>query len=452
MRANSSLVSKIRLKKASVTVLGLGHIGLPAALLFARSGFKVTGADIDVRKIEELEDGTCYIQEPGLQEILLKSLQSGTFRATTDISGSIAESDVVSVCVPTPVENGRPDLRPFQAAISAIKAGAHKGMAIVIESTLPPSTTAKVVAPELESLGYEIDKDIFLAYCPERLMPTHALEEIMSNTRIIGGVGPESGEIAAELFRSICKSVLVTSALTAELVKVAENTFRDLNIAYANLLALIAERLGTDVNDVIKLANTHPRVGIHRPGLGVGGPCLPKDPYMLIQDGPADLVQLISLGRKINEKMSTHTVDLLTQTLTDKGMSILGAKVAVLGVTYKPDTEDVTNTPAKPIIQELLRLGASVSTYDPYSPETYGSEGASSCDDALRDADCVVVVTGHTQFKSIDPQLLRRLVKPHCIVLDGPRLLDPTIVRELGFTYLSIGYAVDRGSCGAPST
>jgi UDP-N-acetyl-D-mannosaminuronic acid dehydrogenase len=440
MSAESSVLDRIRLRKASLAVLGLGHVGLPTALIFARAGFNVIGIDLDLRKVDALRQGKCYIREPGLQEILTACLQNGTFQVTSNASDPVRASDFVSICVPTPVENTVPDLRNFEAAFSAVKAGAHKGTVILIESTLPPSTTSEFVARELQHLGYNIDDDIFLAYCPERLAPVQALKEFVDNTRIIGGIGPKSSEIAAEFFKTVCRDVVVTDALTAELAKVAENTFRDLNIAYANLLALIAERLGADVNEVIRLANTHPRVAIHRPGLGVGGPCLPKDPYMLIQGAPEDFGQLVKLGRKLNDHMTRRVVSLLAQTLMSKGVEIEGAKVTILGVAYKADTEDVTNSPAKPIIEELMKMGASVLAYDPHSSEMYGAERASSAEEALRDRDCIIIVTAHTDFKSIDPRLIRQLAKPRCVIFDGPRLLDPMRVRRLGLTYLGTGY------------
>jgi len=438
MSVESSLIEKIRTRKANLAFLGLGHVGLPTALAFASAGFKVTGIDTNSKKVSDLSQGKSDMHEPGLEEKLATCLKSGTFRATCSSFDPISQSDFVSICVPTPVENVKPNMRNFQAAFDAVRMGAHKGMMMLIESTVPPSTTSGNVAPMLRSLGYEIDEDILLAYCPERLAPSRALEEFASNTRIIGGIGPKSRRVAAELYRTVCRSVEVTDTLAAELSKLAENTFRDLNIAYANLLALIAERLGSDVNEVIRLANTHPRVSIHKPGLGVGGPCLPKDPYILIQGTPEDLSEMVKLARRLNDEMTTHTINLLAQTLADRGLSFKGAKVAVLGVAYKPDTEDTTNSPAKRLIQELLRRGASVSAYDPFCVETFGAERASSIQEALKDRDCIVIVTAHTNSKLVD--LLAQYARPGCVIFDGPRVLDPEKVKRVGLTYLGTGY------------
>lgn len=445
MTMESSLLDRIRQRTATLAVLGLGHIGLPMALIFAHAGFTVTGIDIDVNKVEALRQGKCYVREPELEQVLAECLKTGTFQVTSDASApAIRTSDLVSICVPTPVRNTKPDLRYFEAALASVKAGAHKGMIVLIGSTVPPLAISKSVAAEIQHLGYNVDEDIFLAYCPERLAPGQATREFTENMRIVGGVGPRSGQIAAEFFRTVCKNVIVTDALTAELAKVSENTFRDLNIAYANLLALIAENLGADVNEVIRLANTHPRVAIHKPGLGVGGPCLPKDPYMLIQSASEDLGQMVRLARKLNDEMVIHTISLLAQTLTDRGLSIKGAKVAVLGVAYKPDTEDVTNSPAKPLIQELLKMGAIVAVYDPYCAETFGAEKASSAHEALRGRDCIIIATAHTNSVSVD--LLAQSAKPGCVIFDGPRCLDPERVKRIGLTYLGTGYGTGERS------
>lgn len=452
MSKYSSLIEKIRLRTASVAVLGLGHVGLPTSLIFARAGFSVTGIDTDLGKVKELNEGICHIEEPGLQDLLTGCLKDRTFQAADGTSDRIRASDCVIICVPTPVINGVPNMTSFRGAFDIVKASVHDGLLILIESTIPPSTMSKYAVPQLQALGYSIDKGIFVAYCPERLAPGHALDDFVNNTRIVGGAGPNSTILASELLKTVCREVAATDALTAELAKVAENTFRDLNIAYANLLALIAENLGGDVGEVIRLANTHPRVTIHKPGLGVGGPCLPKDPYLLINDAPEDVGQLIRIERRLNEQMPRHAFNLLVQVMKDKGVEVDGAKIAVLGVAYKADTEDVTNSPAEPIIRQFLRARASVFTYDPYASDTFGAIATESVDEALRDADCVVVVTAHSAFKSIDPTLIRRLSKKDCVIFDGPRLFDHLRIEKLGLKYLATGYGVPHDQFDSPSS
>lgn len=442
MNMTSSLLNGIQTRKAKVAVLGLGHVGLPTALIFARAGFHVTGIDIDATKVEALMQGNCCVEEPGIQETLATCLANGRFRATNDLLDPIKNSSFVSICVPTPVENSLPDLRAFQAALGAVGSSAHKEMTVLIESTLPPCATSQIVVPELQRVGYRIDEEIFIAYCPERITPMHALEELSSNTRIIGGVGPNSSKIAAEFFKTVCKQVIVTNPLVAEIAKLAENTFRDMNIAYANSLALIAEHLGADVNDIINLANTHPRVAIHKPGFGVGGPCLPKDPRILVSGVPEDYGRLIRLARKVNDAMPSHAVRLLTQALKQKGVAIRGAKVAVLGLAYKADTEDMTYSPAIPLIEQLVKTGASVIVYDPHVPPVRGLNRASSIEKALGGVDAVLVVTPHLEFRSIRASFLRSVVGPKCIIFDGPRMFDHADIENVGLTYLGTGYSL----------
>jgi UDP-N-acetyl-D-mannosaminuronic acid dehydrogenase len=435
-----SILEKVRLKKARIVIMGLGHVGLPTALAFARAGFSVSGVDTDRNKVRELKQGQCYIQEPELQNALARCLASGTFDVTVEPGRSIEASDFVCICVPTPVREGIPDLGSLKTAMNTVASYAHRGMVMLIESTIPPTTTVRLVLPELRRLGFVIDEEIFLAFCPERLAPGEALREFASNTRIIGAIGPKSGRIVAELYKTICNDVRVTDALTAELAKVAENTFRDLNIAFANLLALISERVGADVDDVIRLANTHPRVRIHLPGLGVGGPCLPKDPYLLVRGAPKRLSQLVLSAREINESMVDHAVDFLSRMLEQNSVKISNAKVSILGVAYKPETEDTTNSAAKPLIKQLLKTGASVVAYDPYTNESFGAKRALNLDDALRNADIVVIVTAHSVFCSLDPRRVSELAKKHCVVFDGPRCLDPKGIRVQGLVYHGTGF------------
>jgi UDP-N-acetyl-D-mannosaminuronic acid dehydrogenase len=442
MKPEAHLIRRIRKRTANLTVLGLGHVGLPTALVFARARFNVTGVDIDSERVNALNRGQCEFKETGLRRLLNKCVQNGTFEATIDSLSSIKKSDFVSICVPTPVRNMTPALSDFGAALRAVKAAAHQKMMVLLESTLPVSTTSKRAATELATKELRLDQDIFLAYCPERLAPGRALKEFAQNTRIVGAVGPRSGQIAAELYKTVCRKVIITDSLTAELVKLSENTFRDVNIAYANLVALIAEQNGVDANQVISLANTHPRVAIHRPGLGVGGPCLPKDPLLLIQNAPADVSQLVRSSRKLNDHIIGHAIDRVSRTLSEIGRDIKLARVTILGVAYKPGTDDVTNSPAKFLIEELLKKGSSVIAFDPCTIETFGAARAPTLSEAIRNSDSIFIVTAHAVFKKLDLNKLRQLVKKQCVIFDGPRVLDPTRARMQGLIYLGSGYGV----------
>jgi len=423
-----------------LVVIGLGRVGLPTAVAFAKKESKVIGVDIDVTKVEAVNSGRCYIHEPGLAKMLRDSVSKGLLRATTDAVRAVMEADAVIIAVPTPVKGGVADLSYLRDALKAVREGLHKGLLVVVESTVPPGTTVGFAKPLLEESGLRVEEDFFLAHVPERIVPSRAVEELLNMPRVVGGVGPRSTEKALELYGRVNSNLYPTDATTAEFVKLIENTFRDLNIAYANLLALMAEKLGIDVYEAIRLANTHRRVNIHLPGAGVGGPCLTKDPYML-----ASLfeefwgTELIRLARRINEYMPKHTVDVVERALKNSGLSIKDARVAVLGVAYKGGVDDTRESPAKYVVQELRRRRARVIVYDPYTAESFGAERASTLEDAVRDADVVLVVTDHPEFKEIDLNIVRELVR-HSIIVDGRRVVEPHKAIKHGFRYYGIGY------------
>jgi len=423
-----------------IGVIGLGYVGLPTAVVFASRGFSVVGVDVDVSKVEAVNSGRCYIREPGLDVLLRDVVSRGLLRATTDVVEAVRESDAVIVAVPTPVRDGVTDLSYLRAALEGVRRGLHRGLLVVIESTVPPGTTAGFARSLLEESGYRVEEDFFLAHVPERIAPGRAIEELLNVPRVVGGVGPKSTEKAVELYSKVNPKLLPTDATTAEFVKLIENTYRDLNIAFANLLALLAEKLGIDVYEAIKLANSHPRVNIHWPGAGVGGPCLTKDPYMLISiDSGFWGSELIRLARRINEYMPKHTVEIIIKALRDAGIDIKGAKVAVLGAAYKGGVDDTRESPAKYIVKELLEKEARVTVFDPYTSETFDAEKASSIEEAVRDADVIVIVTDHPEFKNLDLDAIAKLVK-HRIIVDGRRVIEPYQAVKHGFKYYGIGY------------
>jgi len=423
-----------------VCVIGLGYVGLSAAVVFASRGFSVIGIDVDREKVEAVNSGRCYIRELGLDVLLRDAVSKGFLRSTTDAVEAVKQCDAVIIAVPTPVKEGVADLSYLRDTLEVIKKGLHKGMLIVIESTVPPGTTINLARPLLEESGLRVEEDFYLAHVPERIAPGKVIYELLHEPRVVGGVGPKSTEKTLELYKKVNPNLYPTDATTAEFVKLIENTFRDLNIAYANLLALIAEKLGIDAYEAVRLANTHPRVKIHMPGAGVGGSCLTKDPYMF-----ASLfkefwgTRLIELARKINEYMPRHTVEIVEKALRDIGLSVEGAKVAVLGAAYKGGVDDTRESPAKYIVKELLEKGARVVVYDPYTKESFGAERADSLEDAVRDADAVVIVTDHPEFRSLDLETIAKLVR-HRIIVDGRRVVEPYQAVKHGFRYYGIGY------------
>jgi len=423
-----------------ISVIGLGYVGLPSAVVFASKGFSVIGIDVDAGKVEAVNSGSCYLREPGLDVLLRDAVSKGLLRATTDAVKAVGESDAAIIAVPTPVRSGVADLSYLREALLAVRRSLHRGLLVVIESTVPPGTTIGFAKPLLEESGFHVEEDFFLAHVPERIAPGRAIHELLNEPRVVGGVGPKSTEKAIELYSRVNPKLYPIDATTAEFVKLVENTYRDLNIAFANLLALMAEKLGVDVYEAIRLANTHPRVNVHTPGAGVGGPCLTKDPYML-----ASLyrefwgTQLIELARRINEYMPRHTVEIVERALGEVGLSVRGAKIAVLGAAYKGGVDDTRESPAKYVVRELLERGARVVVYDPYTSESFGAERASSLEDAVRGADAVVIVTDHPEFRGLDLKSIAELVR-HRVIVDGRRIVGPHQAVECGFKYYGIGY------------
>ena len=423
-----------------VSVIGLGYVGLPTAATFASEGFNVIGIDIDEKKVHATNKGSCYIREPGLDDLVREVVSRGMLRATTDVVSAVKKSDAVIVAVNTPVRDGVADLSQLVKALSDVKEGLKEGQLVVIESTVPPGTTSGLAKRVLEGSGLRAEKDFYLAHVPERIAPGRALEELRNAPRVIGGIGPESSKKAYELYSKINKKLYVTDATTAEFIKLIENIFRDLNIAYANLLALMAEKLRIDVYEAIRLANTHPRVNIHMPGAGVGGPCLTKDPYLLLS-AVEDIfgTDLIKIARKINDYMPLHIVNTTIHALKKENVDLVNAKIVILGTAYKGDVNDVRESPAKKVIGELLKHKLKVVTYDPYTHESFGAERAENIEDAVKDADVVIIITDHKEFKNLDWLKLGILMR-HKIIIDGRRILEPKRAIELGFKYYGVGY------------
>jgi len=439
------LIRKIRRREVKIAVIGLGHVGLPTAAIFANAGFRVIGADVNQNIVTAVSKGKVPHVELGLGTLLKNSIKMGKLKTTTDSTWAVKESDVVIVCVQTPLtEDKKPNLAYLEDACDAVARGLSSGKLVTIESTVPPRTTKEVIAPLLEKKsGLRCGTDFWLAYCPERIAPGKAIQEFVENPRIVGGYNEKSAEIAAELFRTVVKGgVLVTDCINAEVAKLAENTFRDVNIAFANELALICEHLGADVAEVIKLANTHPRVNVHRPGCGVGGPCLPKDPYLLLH-GIKTMgfrSKVIEPSRELNDFMPEHTVELVVKALKEAGKNVEKSKIAVLGVTYKEDVNDTTNSPAEGIIEKLRSLGTEVFVYDPYCGESFGGKKATNILEAIKGAECMVICTGHKILKELKIEKLKKFMSKNPAIIDGGQIINPVEAERKGFKYYGIGH------------
>jgi UDP-N-acetyl-D-mannosaminuronic acid dehydrogenase len=429
-------------KRLCLAVLGSGYVGLPTAALFAGAGFCVTAIDVKPAIVESVNQGISPINEPGLQELISKNVKAAKLNATFLSSATLKNKHVIIVAVQTPIDkNKKPNLSFLTSAIETIGENLKKGMLVVICSTMPPGTLQGRVKPLLEAAsGMKADIDFYLAYVPERIAPGKALKELVESPRLVGGIGFNSTKMAMKLFGTICKRLIATDATTAEVAKTAENTFRDVNIAFANQLALICEQHGADVAKVVELANTHPRVKIHSPGPGVGGPCLTKDPYLLVHGTNFENANVIKAARETNDYMPHHMVELALKGLKCVGKRIDNSTVVLLGTSYKAEVDDPRLSPSEPIIRKIMELGAETIVYDPYCIETFGAKKANSLLEAVKGADCLILAVDHPEFRNLNLQTLKEFMNVKPIIIDGKRLIDPTKAEKIGFKYFAIGY------------
>jgi UDP-N-acetyl-D-mannosaminuronic acid dehydrogenase len=387
----------------TICVIGLGYIGLPTAAMFADSGWNVIGVDINPIAVEKINQGEIHIEEVGLAELVKKVVQQGSLRAQLKPT----YADCFIIAVPTPHnEDHTANLDYVISATKSILPYIKEGNIIIVESTIPPRTIDDVVAPILREQGWSVGEDIYLAHCPERVLPGRILIELVENTRIVGGINEKSAEKAAEVYRSFVKGkILLTSAVSAEMAKLMENTYRDVNIALANELVKISEHLGINALEVIELANHHPRVNLHLPGSGVGGHCLAVDPYFIIEKAPEQCV-LISDARQINNSMPYFVVDQLKKIVLDNH-----SKVAVFGLAYKGNIDDIRESPAMDVLNILQQEGYRLGIYDPHVRQEQVNFRLSSFEEAISDAECILVLTDHNEFKSLNEEKIVSLMK-----------------------------------------
>lgn len=436
------IIKKIKRRTAQLVILGSGYVGLPTAALFANVGFNVTAVDMNSKIVKSVNGGVSPITEPGLQELVSRNVQAGKLKAALNSDTNLNQEDAIIVSVQTPLDkNKKPNLAFLMNALETVGKNLKKQMLVAVCSTVPPRTMQEKIKPLLESLsGLKADTDFYLVYVPERIAPGKAIQEFVESPRLVGGIGPNSTKIAAKLFKTVCKNIIETDALTAETAKVAENTYRDINIAFANQLALICEQHGADITKVIELANTHPRVNIHTPGPGVGGPCLTKDPYLLIHETTDQSQNIITTARKINDNMPKHIMQLTLKALKNTGKDVKNSKIVILGTAYKADVDDPRLSPSEPLIQQLISLGAETVVYDPHCTATFGAKKAKSLPEAVKDADCLILMTDHTALKNLKLSEIKTQMNPKPAIIEGKRIINPQEATKHGFTYLGIGY------------
>jgi len=372
-----------------IVVMGTGYVGLPLAIMLARSGYEVTGVDIEDNIVNAINKGVLHLAEEDARQIF----KEPQVRKNLHAQKTPCEADVFIISVPTPIDEKKriADLSHVIGSIESILPFLRSGNLVIVESTVPPLTCREIIAPLIEKTGLKVGEDILLCHCPERILPGEVFEEIVNNDRVIGGLNGKATQMAREIYASFVKGNLyLTDDVTAELVKLIENTYRDVNIALANEFAAVAEGLEVDIMHAIELANKHPRVDILKPGIGTGGHCIPVDPWFIKEINPVNS-RLIHTARLINDEMPYKIAARIRQTLKD----IKNPRIVAVGVTYKPDTYDIRNSPALKVVNLLREDGYQVEAYDPLAEGYHYT----SIEEAAKGADCLVVLVEHQIIK-----------------------------------------------------
>ena len=449
----SKLKERIELAEARLVVIGLGYVGLPVACLFANAGFPVVGLDVDAAKVEQVNRGRCPIEgdEPGLAELIHRVVAGAKLRATTDYAAS-GQADIVLIAVQTPVDPAtrKPRYRALRGVLTELGPHLSLDTLVIIESTIAPGTMDGFVQPALEQQSgltarrqavnlqpatRNLQRSFYLVHCPERVMPGRLLHNLQHVHRVVGGSTPEAADLAVAFYQHVVQADLDrVDCLTAELVKTMENTYRDVQIAFANEMALLCEDLGGDVWQVRELVNKSPGRHMLYPGAGVGGHCIPKDPWLLIANaGNAFKPRLIPTARAVNDGMPHHMVDLTVNALAEAGVETTDARVAVLGYAYLENSDDTRNSPSAALVAELSKLGAEVVIHDPYVPEY-----RARLEERVQGSDALVVMVAHDAYRELPLEGLRAAVR-RPILIDGRNVFSNTRAREAGWTLYGLG-------------
>lgn len=436
---SQELLNKIENHSAVIGVIGLGYVGLPVACMFAHKGFDVIGVEIRADRLALINAGHNPIEgeEPGLSDLLAEVTRSSKLRATTD-TADLANADVILIDVETPVDSAdhKPRYAALKAACRSLGPVLKAGALVIVESTVAPGTVDGIVRPLLEEMsGKQMNRGFMLGACPERVMPGKLLSNLRTLSRVCGGGTPETSEVMIALYRRVVEADLdAADIITAELVKTTENAYRDVEIAFANEVAMICETRGADVWRVRELVNKSPYRNMHQPGAGVGGHCIPKDPWLLAYaaDGKLDL-RLIPTARAINDGMPLHVADKIAGALMAAGRAVSGARIIVLGYAYLENSDDTRNSPSEILVDRLQEMGMVPVVHDPWVAEYQGDllDKAKGCDAA-------VLMVKHDAYRQLDLASLRAAMHTP-ILIDGRGFYDPAEIRAGGFTYQGIG-------------
>lgn len=436
---NSLIISK----KAKLAIIGMGYVGLPVACVFAKAGYDVLGVDVNTHKVAQINKGNLPIEgiEPGLGELLTEVRTSNHLEATTDY-GRLKDRDIILICVETPVDDQHiPQYEALRNSLKQLGPNLKEGVLIIVESTIAPGTMEKLVKPELEeSSGKRLDQGFYLGHCPERVMPGKLLQNLRSLSRVVGGTTEDTAKTMSLLYRQVIAGDLdVADCVTAELVKTTENAYRDVQIAFANEIALISEVVGGNVWRVRELVNKSPGRQMLLPGAGVGGHCIPKDPWLLVYGARESNIplQLITAAREINDYMPQHIVNMLAEKLGKKDKTLGEARILVMGYSYLEDSDDIRNSPSEKLIWKLRGMGSETVVHDPFIKEYQGEllQKAIGCDAA-------VLMVKHSEYRQLDLKKLGKVLKLG-VFIDGRGLFGSRNVKAEGIDYFSIGVVDD---------
>lgn len=436
------LISRIQDKSARIGVIGLGYVGLPVACILAKAGFHVIGVDANVERVNTIAAGQSPMggEEPGIPELIAEITAQKQMITTTSYA-ELADAQVIIVCVDTPVDaiTHYPAYHALRGVLTGLGPVLAPGTLVIIESTLAPGTMTGLVLPELEKAsGKQAGKDFYLGHCPERVTPGLLLHNLIHVNRTVGGQTPEVSQAMIALYRHFVQADLdPADMLTAEIVKTGENAYRDVQIAFANEMAMICESLGANVYRVRELLNKSPGRAMLVPGAGVGGHCIPKDPWLLIANVDQRYrPQLIPAARAVNSQMPYHVAELIEGALHVRGVPLSGARIAVLGYAFRENTDDDRDSPSKYLVEELRRRGADPVVHDPHVPPYMGS-----LDAVISGAQALVVMVAHRAYRDLDLQkLYTQMACP--VIIDGRNVVNAAVAQQLGFTYWGVGNRV----------
>ena len=434
-------------KKLRVCVVGIGRIGLPTALSFAKSGLETIGVDINENLVQQINSGKFPLKdEPGYEEIFNDVIKNKKFSSTTKIEEAVPNSDLILLSLPTPMdENNVPDYSALRNVGSQLSEILSPNSLVIVESTIEPGFVEDEMISIISKSGkLEAEKNFFIGVCPENANPGEILHDFTNLPRLVGGINPNITKIIKSIYDFVFSVELVEmpDCKTANAVKLTTNVFRDINIAFVSELSLMFEKLGIDTNKVLEAAKKKYNFQIHYPGAGVGGPCLPINSYQLLNTARriGSNLSIIESGRRINEKMPQHVVELTIDAFKESGKSLDGSEILLLGISYKPDVKDIQLTPAEPIIQKLKDLGANIHIYDPYFSTTtqYGIDVSESLsEELLEKMDGAIIVTAHKEFSKFEISNFCKMKTP--ILIDTRGIIDPIAANKSKLIFRGLG-------------